>query len=253
MELGLTGKTALITGAGRGLGKVIAQGLAQEGAEVCLLSRTEHELQAACKELQAQGYTASYRVFDLAQGDAHTLFEDLQAQGQLPDIVIGNAARQSHPKKLTHMPEADWYQTIESDLHGTFRLLRSFLSHQQAQGWGRIILIGSLSGMVGVSAYPAYCTVKAGYEGLIKNLAVDYSKYGITVNMVSPGFIETERFQQAAPAQLLEKFKQATAVKRLAQPEEIAAVVTFLASVQAAYLTGVNLPVCGGLNLGNLW
>ena len=151
------------------------------------------------------------------------------------------------------MADSEWTEAIETDLNGTFRLLKSVLPGMQARGWGRVILIGSVAGMVGTSAYPAYCTIKAAYEGLVKNLAVDYSKYGITVNLVSPGFIETERFKKAAPPQLLEKFRQASAVKRLAQPEDIAPVVSFLASQQASFLTGINLPVCGGLNLGNLW
>jgi NAD(P)-dependent dehydrogenase (short-subunit alcohol dehydrogenase family) len=151
------------------------------------------------------------------------------------------------------MEPADWYATVETDLHGTFRLLRAFLPGMQARGRGRVILIGSLSGMVGVSAYPAYCAVKAAYEGLVKNLAVDYSKYGMTVNLISPGFIATERFEHAAPEALRAKFIAATASKRLGRPQDVADAVAFLASERASYLTGVNLPVCGGLNLGNLW
>lgn len=250
MELGLQNKRALITGGGQGIGRQIALTLAAEGVEVCVLGRKEAKLQATCKAIQAQGGQASYVVFDLAGDDAQSLAERLP--GPI-DVLVGNAAKTSIPKKLTHMEEADWYKTIETDLHGTYRLLRVLLPGMQERAWGRVILIGSLSGMVGVSAYPAYCTVKAGYEGLVKNLAVDYSKYGITVNLVSPGFVETERFQQAAPPELKEKFKAATASKRLGKPEDVADAVAFLASERASYLTGVNLPVCGGLNLGNLW
>lgn len=253
MELAIEGKHALITGGGRGIGRAIALALAAEGVRITVLGRTEKYLATVCEEIQIQGGSAAYQVFDLSLGDAETLRQNLEADLGPVDILVGNAAKTSIPKKLTHMDPADWYQTIETDLNGTFRLLQAFLPGLQERGWGRIILIGSLSGMVGASAYPAYCAVKAAYEGLIKNLAVDYSKYGLTVNLVSPGFVETERFQAAAPPQLLEKFKMATASKRLAKPEDVADVVTFLASERAAYLTGVNLPVCGGLNLGNLW
>lgn len=253
MELHLQGKRALITGAGRGIGAAIATTLAAEGAEVWLLSRTESELQTVCERIRSAGGQAGYRVFDLVQDDAEELKAQLEDQAGPIDILIGNAAKSSIPKKLTHMEAADWYRTVETDLNGSFRLLQAFLPGMQTRGWGRVVLIGSLSGMLGASAYPAYCTVKAGFEGLVKNLAVDYSKYGITVNLVSPGFVETERFQRAAPAQLLEKFKAATAAKRLGRPEDIADTVAFLVSERASYLTGVNLPVCGGLNLGNLW
>ncbi|HEY9842108.1 MAG: SDR family NAD(P)-dependent oxidoreductase [Candidatus Sericytochromatia bacterium] len=253
MELGLEGKRALITGAGRGIGASIATALAAEGAEVCLLSRTEAQLREVCTRIQAAGGKAGYEVFDLAKDDAGQLRERLEAASGAIDIVVGNAARASRPKKLTHMDEQDWYKTVETDLNGNFRLLRAFLPGMQERGWGRVVLIGSLSGMLGASAYPAYCTVKAGFEGLVKNLAVDYSKYGITVNLVSPGFVETERFQAAAPPEFIARFKAATASKRLARPEDVADTVLFLASDRASYITGVNLPVCGGLNLGNLW
>lgn len=253
MDLGLQDKHALITGGGRGVGRAIALALAAEGVRVTVLSRTGSELQETCQQISAQGGEARHEVFDLCSRDFETLKERVEGGFGPVDIVIGNAARSSNPKKLTHMPDEDWYASFESDMHGTYRLLRAFLPGLQERQWGRVVLIGSLSGMVGASGYPAYCTIKAGFEGLVKNLAVDYSKYGITVNLLSPGFIETERFQAAAPPQLIEKFKRATASKRLATPEDVADAVCFLASERAGYLTGVNLPICGGLNLGNLW
>lgn len=253
MDLGIQGKHALITGGSRGLGAQIAHTLAREGCKVTILSRSEPELQACCQRLHAQGAQAQYAVFDLSSGDASALKTEVEAALGPVDIIVANAARTSRPKKFTHMPDEDWYETINSDLNGHYRLLKSFLPGLQERGWGRVVFIGSLSGVLGASAYPVYCTVKAAYEGWVKNLAVDYSKYGITTNLVSPGFIETERFKAAAPEALLDKFRQATATKRLASPEDIAEAVVFLSSQPASYITGVNLPVCGGLNLGNLW
>ncbi len=249
MDLGLTGKHALITGGSRGIGLSIAHTLIEEGCRVSVVSRNGLGQELTGGESSAIESFA----FDLASGDAEQLRQQVEARIGTVDIVVANAARTSRPKKLTHMPEEDWHQTLETDLNGHYRLLRAFLPGLQERGWGRIIFIGSLSGMVGVSAYPAYCTVKAGYEGLMKNLAVDYSKYGLTVNLISPGFVATERFKQAAPEEMIEKFKRATASRRLAEPEDVAHAVAFLASAQASYITGVNLPVCGGLNLGNLW
>lgn len=254
MLTGLTGKKALITGAGRGIGRAIAQTLAEQGAEVCLLSRSENELQQVAEAIQQQGGKALIQAFDLSKREAYPTLKEtlLENMGQV-DILVHNAARVYRPKKLTHMPSEDWYKTLDVDLNAVFELNRLFLDSMKDAGWGRVITIGSLSGVVGVSAYPAYCAAKAALEGLTKNLAVDYSKYGLTVNMVSPGFVETERFQKAAPPELVEKFKAATAVKRLGTPEDIANAVAFLASEQASYITGLNMLVCGGLNLGNLW
>lgn len=253
MDLGIQGKHALITGGGRGLGRSIAESLAREGCHVSLISRTAAELNQSAEALRSHGVKVYTQVYDLSQDDPEALRLAAEAAIGPVDILIVNAARGSRPKKLTHMADEDWYATIDNDLHGHYRLLKNLLPGLQARQWGRVVFIGSLSGMLGASAYPAYCTVKAAYEGWVKNLAVDYSKYGVTTNLISPGFIETERFRAAAPEAFLEKFKQATASKRLAQPEEIAAAVTFLCSQHAAYITGANLPVCGGLNLGNLW
>ena len=250
MDLGLAERKALVTGGGRGIGKSIAQTLATEGVEVCILSRTESELQQVCQAIADQGGKATYQVCDLA--DMASLTALKEHIGRV-DILIHNAANVFRPKKITVMDEADWQQTIHINLNVMFSLLRLFLEDMKAQGWGRVISLASLSGVVGVGNYPAYCAAKSALEGLTKNLAVDYSRYGITVNMVSPGFIETERFQKAAPPELIEKFIAATSIKRLGKPQDVANAVAFLASNQAEYITGINLLVCGGLNLGNLW
>lgn len=253
MDSGLTGKKALITGGGRGVGKSIALTMAKEGVTVCIISRTESELQAVCNEINENGGKAIYRVFDLEKGNVADLKSGINDEIGNVDILVNNAAKQSFPKKISYMDEQDWYKTVEIDLNSQFRLIRAFIEDMKNNNWGRIVIVGSLSGMFGAASYPVYCTVKAGLEGLIKNLAVDYSKNGITSNIVSPGFVETERFKKAAPKEMVERFIHSTSVKRLGTPEDIAKAVTFLASENASYITGVNLPVCGGLNLGNLW
>jgi 3-oxoacyl-[acyl-carrier protein] reductase len=247
-------RNALITGAGRGIGKAIALELAASGHRVCLLSRTETELKAVCAEIESQGGFATYLCFDLSDtaGYAELKTQVEQQLGRV-DVLVHNAAPTYRPAKLTRMAPADWQKTLSVNLEALAQLCGQFLEPMREAGWGRVVSIGSLSGVLGAGSYPAYCAAKAGMEGLTKNLAIDYSRYGITVNMVSPGFVETERFKQAAPPELLEKFKQATAIKRLGQPEDVAHAVDFLASDKAAFITGINLLVCGGLNLGNLW
>ncbi|PIQ23238.1 3-oxoacyl-ACP reductase [bacterium (Candidatus Blackallbacteria) CG17_big_fil_post_rev_8_21_14_2_50_48_46] len=247
-------KLALITGAGRGIGKAIAKTLATDGFHVVLLSRTETELKQVCSEIEAQGGRASYQVFDLLQkANYPNLLEKIRQQTGTPDVLVHNAAPSHRPVKLTRMSQEEWENTLMVDLEAYALLAKALLEPMIESGWGRLIAIGSVSGVVGAGSYPAYCAAKAGLDGLTKNLAIDYSRYGITVNLISPGFIETERFQKAAPAELLEKFRQATASKRLGKPEDIAHAVSFLASDKASYITGTNLMVCGGLNLGNLW
>ncbi len=254
MELGIEKRRALITGGGRGIGKEIALALADEGVTVCVVSRTESELVDVCDQIKDKGGRGIYRVLDLSDEQVLASFKDsiFEEIGGI-DIIVHNAARVTPPRKLTLMDEQDWYKTIDIDLNAVFRLTRLFLDDMKNNKWGRIISIGSLSGVFGASSYPAYCAAKSALEGLTKNLAIDYSKFGITVNLISPGFVETERFKKAAPKELIDKFVGATASKRLGKPEDISNSVLFLASEKASYITGVNLLVCGGLNLGNLW
>ncbi|MFN8671066.1 MAG: SDR family oxidoreductase [Candidatus Sericytochromatia bacterium] len=253
MDLGIKNKNALITGGGRGLGKQIALDLAKEDVNVCIISRTEKELQSVCEEITNLGKKATYRVFDLVKGDYQELKKSINEELGSIDILVNNASKQTIPKKISFMDENDWYKTIDTDLNSQFKIVKTFIDDMKNNNWGRIIFVGSLSAVVGVANYPAYCTVKAALDGFVKNLAVDYSKYGINTNMISPGFILTERFEKNAPKEFLEKFAQATSIKRLPKPEEISSTITFLVSQKASYITGVNIPVCGGLNLGNLW
>lgn len=254
MDLKLNKKVALITGAGRGVGKTTALALAEEGVTVCLISRTESELIEVCEQIKDKGGRAFYYVFDLAStSDYENLKKSILSDVDKVDILINNAAHVSTPKKVSFLDEKEWNQIIDIDLNAVFRLSKLFIDDMKNQKWGRIINIGSLSGLVGVSAYPAYCAAKAGLEGLTKNMAVDYSRFGITINMISPGFIETERFKKAAPKELVDKYVNATSVKRLGQPDDIADSILFLSSEKASYITGINMLVCGGLNLGNIW
>jgi 3-oxoacyl-[acyl-carrier protein] reductase len=254
MELGIKERRAVITGGGRGIGKAIAVALAEEGVSVCIVSRTESELADTANEIKDNGGKAIYKVLDLSDENALPGFKsELYDEMGGVDIIINNAAHVAPPKRMAIMEDKDWYKTIDIDLNASYRIIRLFLDDMKNNRWGRIINIGSLSGMFGASSYPAYCAAKAALEGLTKNLAVDYSKFGITVNQISPGFVETERFKKAAPKEMIEKFIGATSSKRLGKPEDISNAVLFFASEKSSYLTGINLPVCGGLNLGNFW
>lgn len=253
MDLGIKGKKALITGGGRGIGREIALNLANEGVHVCILSRTEEELRGVCSEILDKGGKATYKVFDLVSGDYEKLKLEINSEIGNIDIIVNNATKPSKQQKITNVSDEEWYKIIETDLNSQFKILKYFLNDMKDNKWGKIIIIGSTTASLGVSGYSAYCSVKAALEGLVKNVAVDYSKFGININMVSPGIVETDRLKKAASQELIQKFIATTSVKRLAKPQEIANVVTFLSSDVSSYITGANIPVSGGLNLGNSW
>lgn len=249
MDIGLKGKNALITGGGRGIGKEIALSLANEGVKVCVLSRTEEELKNVCEEIKDNGGKAHYKVFDLVSGDYDKLQAEISDEIGNIDILVNAATKTTKPQKISFMSDEEWYKVIETNLNSQFKIIKHFINSMKDNKWGRIILIGSCASIG--SGYPAHWSVKSGLDGLMKNMAFDYSKFGITINMVSPGIVETEKLKKSNSEEAIQKYISATAVKRLAKPKDIANAVTFLSSESASYITGVNLPVCGGLNISS--
>lgn len=252
MDTGLKGKNALITGGGRGIGKEIAFSLASEGVKVCVVSRTEEELRNVCEEIRDKGGKANYKTFDIVSGDYEQFKKVISEEIGNIDILVNTATKSVKPQKISYISDEEWYKVIETNLNAQFKIIKHFINDMKDNKWGRIILLGSCVTTSVGSGYPAHSTARAGLEGLIKNLSIDYSKYGITINMVSPGFVETDRFKKAHSEEAIQKYISSTAVKRLAKPKDIANAVTFLSSESASYITGVNLPVCGGLNIISL-
>lgn len=255
MNLGLEGRRVVVTGAGSGIGRATAQAFAREGALVTALGRTRATLEATVASLEpvpAGAHRAE--VCDLADESSVESFAArlLENPGGC-DVLVNNACSHAALKKLHDIPPAHWDTFVSANLGGVFRLCRLLVPGMVERRWGRVVNVGSLTSELGSSHYAEYAAVKAALIGLTRNMAVDYGRHGVLVNAVQPGFVATERFEAAAPPKLREAFVQATSVKRIGSPGEIADVIVFLASERASYVTGAVLPVGGGAGLNNLW
>lgn len=254
MDLGLTGKVALVTGGGRGIGRAIARTLGAEGARVAVLGRNAEPLQATCAAIVEAGGMAIPLVADLGDIDAldRALAELTTAFGP-PDIVVHNAAHFTAPRRLVAAMGPEWQASFAVNLAGVAHLSARAAVTMKQRRWGRMVFISSLLAGGGGRGYAIYVAMKSAQEGLARAIAVDFGPFGITANIVAPGFIETEHFLETAPLELRESHAQAAAVRRLGKPEEIAAAVAFLASEQAGFISGTTVPVGGGAQLNTRW
>ncbi len=243
----LSGKTAVVTGGSRGIGRAIAMRLAEQGADVCISYRGN----AAAAEEVTAAITALGRTGVAVQGDvaemdaAKALIEAaLEALGKI-DILVNNAGITRDDLIMRMKPE-DWNDVIDTNLSGTFWTIKAATRPMMKARSGRIINITSVSGQAGQMGQANYSSAKAGLIGLTKATARELASRGITCNAVAPGFVLTELTADLDP-KLLDGIKEATPLGRFASPEEIAAAVAFLASDEAAYITGQVLAVDGGL------
>jgi len=256
MLIDLRGKTALISGASRGIGRSIALALAEAGADVALTARHLPDLEQVASEVEAQGRRAIGLACDITQAEqVSRLPQELEARFQPIDILVNSAGIAESHKFLDH-PDDLWQRHLEVNLTGTFRMCKAFAPSMVARRWGRIINIASTAGKVGGSYTAAYSASKHGVLGLTRSLALELVAYNITVNAVCPGYVDTSmtarairnivertgRTEQQARAALEEKSPQ----KRLISPEEVAALVVLLASDSARGINGQAINLDGG-------
>jgi 3-oxoacyl-[acyl-carrier protein] reductase len=239
----LTGKHALVTGASGGIGAAIARALHGAGAKVVLAGRRVEPLQALKGEL---GERAAVVTGDLAELDKiETLFKDAEtAFGQI-DILVNNAGF-TRDGLAMRMKDEDWQKVLDVDLTAGFRLIRAALRGMMKRRWGRIIGITSIVGVTGNPGQANYAAAKAGMIGMSKSLAQEVASRYITVNCVAPGFIATAMTEVLPPEQT-ERLKAAIPAGRMGTPADIAAATLYLASEEAAYVTGQTLHVNGGM------
>jgi len=235
---------ALVTGASRGIGRAIAERLTAEGARVIGTATTVEGAQAIDAWLAPQG--GGGRALDVRDPAAiESLVTDI-AKTHGPVSILVNNAGVTRDGLLLRMKDEDWAAVLETDLTAVFRLSRACLPGMMKARYGRIVSIGSVIGTMGNAGQANYAAAKAGLVGFSKSLAREIGSRGITVNVVAPGFIETDMtrtLKEDLRAALLEQ----TAVKRLGLPADIAAAVAFLASREAGYVTGETLHVNGGM------
>jgi 3-oxoacyl-[acyl-carrier protein] reductase len=243
--MGLQGRVALVTGASRGMGRAIALELAGCGVDVAVLARDQKALMAVAAKIEALGRRSLVLVGDVSHmADMERCFGQLMACfGQL-DILVNNAGINQRGR-IDTVTEDSWNQTLDTNLKGAFicSKLASAIMMKQRHGW--IVSVSSIMGRWGATS-PAYGASKAGVIGLTKSLARGLAPYGIYVNAVAPGMIETEPTSKL-PAERRQQMIEMTPLGRPGQPEEVAKVVAFLASPDASYITGATIDVNGGM------
>ncbi len=254
MDLGLKGKRALVTGSSSGLGAAAALSLAMEGVDVTINGRDRERLQRAGEEI----FGVAGRRPRLAAGDV-TKVEEIQRivqEAGAIDILVSNAGGPPPGDFLQHAPER-WQEAADLVLNSAVRLTRAVLEGMKARGWGRLIYITSVGVLQPIDNLILSNTYRSGVTGFCKTISNNYARFGITANCVCPGYTATDRLWDLArktaaatgktAGAVMESFAASNPAGRVGKPEELAALITFLASEKAAYITGTSIPIDGGL------
>ena len=245
--LSLEGKVAVVTGSARGIGRAIAEVLAQRGANVAITDRNAEMAVTTAQEMTTK-YGRKIPAFSVDVSDSasvKTMIDQVLAEFGRIDILVNNAGT-TRDNLIMRMDEPDWDLVLNINLKGVFNCSKAVVRPMMKQRYGRIVNISSVSGLAGQAGQANYSASKAGVIGLTKALARELGSRQITVNAVAPGFIPTE-LTKDLPAELKEASLAGIPAGRWGTPEEIAYAVAFLASDQAAYITGHVLSVDGGM------
>lgn len=253
----LEGRTALVTGASRNIGRAIALAFAAEGANLVLNTRANRdELAAVADECRKAGVRVILVLADVADATAvETMVKQGLAEFGAIDVLVCNAAIRPH-RPIDETSIEEWHHVLGVNLHAAFYLARAVVPGMKARGRGSIIALGGQSSLTSRPNTAAVTTAKTGLLGLVRALAVELGPFGIRANMVAPGFIDTERRypdwypeHTGTPPSSTEQLKQIP-LRRFGRPEEIAEACLFLASDASAYVTGDTIRVMGGRVIG---
>ncbi len=241
-------RIALVTGASRGIGRAIALRLARDGRHVVLVSRTESSLNDVKHAIESAGGKADTLAADVSDAAAFAKAVEGVAEkhGRL-DILVNNAGITKDGLAL-RMSDEDWDSVLDTNLKSAFVAIRAGARAMMKNRFGRIVNIGSTSGVVGNAGQANYAAAKAGLIGLTKTIARELGGKGITCNCIAPGFIETDMTKDL-PAEVKEGVTKLMAIKRLGTGDDIAAAVAFVTSDEAGFLTGQTICVDGGLTM----
>jgi NAD(P)-dependent dehydrogenase (short-subunit alcohol dehydrogenase family) len=248
------GVTSLITGGGRGIGRAIALAFAEPGSVVAIAARTRTELDETAKAIATRGARAVVLVMDVAVEDSVARgFDELRTVTEALDVVVNNAGA-GGGQPMAKTDTASWRRILDTNVWGTFLVTRQAVPMLRAGG--RIVNLSSVLGRFGVPGYTAYCASKHAVIGFTRALALELAKERITVNAICPGWVETDMAAQGmhggarAMGITYDEFRahalSAVPIGRIIEPEEVAHLVRFLASPQAAAITGQAYNICGG-------
>ena len=242
----LVNKTAIVTGASRGIGRTVAKVLAEQGASVVLAGRTRAALEEAVEEIRSRGGQATAVVCDVTvEGDVEQLVKaTLEGYGRV-DILVNNAGV-TRDGLVMRMSEEDWDAVLDTNLKSVYRCTRAVLRPMLKQRAGRIVNIASVVGLTGNAGQANYAAAKAGIVAFTKSVAREVASRGITVNAVAPGYIDTDMTRALSPEQR-ERILSGIPMGRMGSTEDVAYAVAFLAGEEAGYITGQTLVVDGGL------
>jgi len=264
MDLGLSGRACVVTGASRGIGRVTARMLCAEGADVLLVARTEERLLEAADECAGAGEEAGGRaeslVSDITDPEAaeRIISEATDRLGQL-DVLVNNAGT-AQWRDLDEVPDQDWYDAWELNVMAPMRLMRAAAPRMRERGWGRIVNVSSTAGKRPSASMPEYSVAKAAELSLSRLYADRYAKEGVLINAICPGPVKSELWMDegglldqskemgghSSREEALETAGSKRPIGRLAEPEEIAGAIVFLCSEHASYTSGAAWSVDGG-------
>lgn len=250
MERMLKGQTAVVTGGASGLGLAITKSLVQAGAHVAVIG--SRSLEQAGPALRDLGADVSYYSFDLqCVNEIENLAQQILRQQGGVQILVNNAG--NHCKKyIWDMTIQEYQQVLNLQLTAAFALTKAFVPQMKQAGYGRILFQASMTSYIGQPQVSGYATAKAGYLGLVHTLTAELAEYGITVNAIAPGWIDTPMFRKATDhdAARFDKIMNRIPAKRLGKPEDIGMCAAFLCSPFASYINGTCIPVDGGALIG---
>lgn len=242
----ITNKVALVTGASRGIGAAIAEQLGAAGAVVIGTATSESGAEKISARLQELGVRGAGRVLNVTDADSvASLLKSVQEEFGAPEILVNNAGI-TKDNLLMRMSDDEWFDVINTNLSAVFRLSKAVLRGMMKARWGRIINISSVVGAMGNAGQTNYAATKAGVAGFARSLAAEVGSRSITVNTVAPGFIDTD-MTKVLPEEQKQLLLSKIPLGRLGKPEEIAAVVAFLASDAGGYISGETIHVNGGM------
>lgn len=243
----LQNRTALITGAGQGMGKAVARALAAQGANIAVNDRNPLTAETTASELRASGAQAIAMPADITDKAAiHQMVEQTATHFGALHILINNAGL-LYPTQVIDIPEDEWDRVLSVNLKGAFLCSQAALPAMKQAGWGRIVNFSSTAGKsVSTVGGAHYTAAKAGVLGFTRHLAKEVAAFNITVNAVCPGLIDTEMVRATIDDARADAYAKSFPIARLGRPEEVADLVAFLASDKAAYITGASLDINGG-------